>query len=332
MTVDRAEMGSEEVGAQDDVATERLVASVTRRSMLARGAAGGLALSTSGLLSALVAESALAQGGSNRRYWPGRGFLDVRNGVTKPLEIFQIATIAEQLAVTFYSNGVKNADKLGLEGSELAIIKAAGIEEQIHQQFFTTVIGVLTNGKNVPLVVGPTEFSFPFPNTFTDLRTFIATQQVLEGVFDSAFLAAVRELSVQGLHRAAQIAAQVAAIESEHRALGRAIASANGIDTLPNPLQGSFPPLKGSPFFRFPDIPEPDPVPTVPANNWAFAPVFFARVGDAPGVVQKAGFLSPKEGNSFKYEPIKFSSPVYAEVFEKIFFREPRINVSRRRA
>ncbi len=48
--------------------------------------------------------------------------------------------------------------------------------------------------------------------------------------------------------------------------------------------------------------------------------------------MQKAGFLSPKEGNSFKYEPIKFSSPVYAEVFEKIFFREPRINVSRRRA
>jgi hypothetical protein len=327
MSAERPILDSPEPDADYELAAEQLVASVTRRSMLTRGAAGGLAVSTSGLLGALMAESAQAAGRRNPRFRPGEGLLEVPTKPTKPLKIFQIATIAEQLAVTFYSNGVKNADKLGLEGSELQIIKAAGIEEQIHQQFFTAVIGVLTKGKDAPLVVGPTKFSFPFENTFTDLRTFIATQQVLEGVFDSAFLAAVRELSVQGLHRAAQIAAQVAAIESEHRALGRSIAAANGIDTLPNPLQGFFPMLREPNFFKFPDNPEPNPVPTVPADDWAFAPVFFARVSDAPKIVEKAGFLSPRGGNSFRYDPIDFTSPVYKQVFEKIFFREPLINI-----
>lgn len=315
----------EEARSGDEVSVDQLVGAVTRRSMLSRGAAGGVALSTSGLLGALAAESAQAR--SSRR---SGGPLPEPHELTRPVEIFRIATIAEQLAVTFYSNGVKNADALGLEGLELKIIKASGIEEQIHQQFFRSVIALLT-GNDAPRTVGPTKFSFPFPNTFTDLGTFIATQQVLEGVFDSAFLAAVRELSRQGMHRAAQIAAQVATIESEHRALGRNIAAAHGIDLLPNPLLDFFPPLTEPDFFKFPDNPEPNPVPTVPPNNWAFSPVFFESVGDAPGIVQRAGFLSPKEGNRFHYRPIDFRSDVYGEVFENIFFREPLINLGRRR-
>jgi hypothetical protein len=306
-----------------EVATERLLGSVTRRSMLTRGAVGGLALSTSGLLGALAAESAEAR--------HKLGVLSSPNEVTKPVEIFRIATIAEQLAITFYSNGVKNADRLGLDGLDLQIIKAAGIEEQIHQQFFTAVIALLTNG-SAPRTVGPTTFSFPFEKTFTDLRVFIATQQVLEGLFDSAFLAAIRELSVQGLHRAAQIAGQVAAIESEHRALGRAIAATNGIRTLPLPnLSNLVPEFFNPPYFRAGNNPLPNPVPTVPPDDWAFAPVFLESVGDAPALVTKAGFLSPRQGNSFEYQPIDFGSPVYKEVFQNIFFREPVINLGRRR-
>jgi hypothetical protein len=241
------------------------------------------------------------------------------------VEIFRIAAIAEQLAVTFYSNGVRNASNLGLDDFDLKIIKAAGIEEQIHQQFFTAVIGLLT-GRKAPRTVGPTRFSFPFPNTFSDLTTFIATQQALEGVFDSAFLAAIRELSRQGQHRAAQIAGQVATIESEHRALGRAIAARHGIKTLPNPLPGMFR-LTELEFFKFPDNREGTTVPTVPPDNWAFAPVFLESVGDAPGIVQKAGFLSPRRGNSFEYDPIDFRSSTYREVFANVFFREPLINL-----
>ena len=296
---------------------ERLLGMATRRSLLTRGAAGGAAIAGGGLFSGLLAEGAMAQAGSR-----GRGVLAEPREQTAPLEIFQIATIAEQLAVTFYSNGVANAGALGLDGVDLAIIKAAGIEEQIHQQFFTAVIGLLT-GETAPTTVGPTTFSFPFPNTFTDLTTFIATQQALEGVFDSAFLAAIRELSRQGLPRVAQIAGQVAAIESEHRALGRAIAARKGIAALPNPV-GAL--IEGRLNPR-PSNPEPNPVPTTPPNNWAFAPVFLESVGDAPALVQRAGFLSPVQGNSFAYSPIDFTSPVYAEVFENIFFREPTINL-----
>ena len=301
----------------DDLTTDELFGAVTRRSMLGRGATGGLALGTAGLLSGLVAEAASARGLK-------KGPLPEPNELTRPVEIFRIATIAEQLAVTFYSNGVANASKLGLDDFDLKIIKAAGIEEQIHQKFFRSVIALLT-GRKAPRTVGPTTFGFPFPNTFTDLRTFIATQQVLEGVFDSAFLAAIRELSRQGQHRAAQIAGQVAAIESEHRALGRGIAARHGIETLPNPLPGMFR-LTEPDFFRFPDNFEPGTVPTTPPDNWAFAPVFLESVGDAPGIVKKAGFLSPREGNSFNYDPINFNS-TYREVFDKIFFREPLINL-----
>jgi len=308
-----------QVGGHDEVqgdegSVEQLLGLATRRAVLARS---GAAIAAGGLLSGLLAESAQAQGGTR-----GRGVLAEPRELTRPLEIFRIATTAEQLAITFYSNGVRNAEALGLEGIDLAIIKAAGIEEQIHQRFFRAVIALLTDG-DAPRTVGPTVFSFPLENTFTDLRTFIATQQILEGVFDSAFLAAIRELSRQGQHRAAQIAGQVAAIESEHRALGRAIAARRGIETLPNPglrfIRGRLNPR--------PSNPEPNPVPTVPPDDWAFAPVLVESVGDAPSLVRRAGFLSPREGNRFEYDPINFSSPVYEPVFENIFFREPTINL-----
>ena len=312
------ESSDRDEGRGESVLTEELLGAVTRRSMLHRGAAGGVALTSAGLLSGLVAEAASARGGK-------RGPLPEPNELTRPVEIFRIATIAEQLAVTFYSNGVKNASALGLDEFDLQIIKAAGIEEQIHQKFFTAVIALLTNRK-APRTVGPTTFSFPFQNTFADLATFIATQQALEGVFDSAFLAAIRELSRQGQHRAAQIAGQVATIESEHRALGRAIAARHGIKTLPNPLAGMFR-LSEPNFFKFSDNFEGKTVPTTPPNNWGFAPVFLESVGDAPGIVKKAGFLSPKNGNRFEYDSIDFNSSVYRDVFEDVFFREPLINL-----
>ncbi len=175
------------------------------------------------------------------------------------VDILTVARTAEQLAVTFYSNGLANADKLGLQGEELKYIKAALIEEQIHQQFFTSV-----GGKSLA-----TTFSFPKgKQTFEDLRTFIETQQQLEGVFDSAFLAAIKEFAQLGRGDLAQIAGQVACIEAEHRVLGRAILGLS------------------------------------PADNWAFTPVFLARVGDAPKLVSDAGYLSPVKGNSYTYEEV----------------------------
>jgi len=176
--------------------------------------------------------------------------------------IFTIARTAEQLAVTFYSNGLANADALGLGPEAQGQIQAALVEEQIHQQFFTA-----QGGDSLA-----DTFSFPQgAKTFTDLPTFIATQQQLEGVFDSAFLAAIREFAEMGEPRLAQIAGQIACIESEHRALGRDI---GGLD---------------------------------PGDNWTYAPVLVSFVEDAPALVTAAGFLSPVAGNTYKYAPVDTS-------------------------
>lgn len=301
-------------------ATARLVGSImSRRTLLQRGAVGAAALSGAGLFSGLAAEAARAQGSS------GPGVLAEPSNITPALQIFQIATIAEQLAVTLYENAVANADALGLGDVDLAIIKAAGIEEQIHHDFFTAVVGLLSNSAP-PMTIGPTTFSFPFGGkTFSDLTTFIATQQALEGVFDSAFLAAIRELSHQGQHRAAQIAGQVACIESEHRTLGRDIATRHGIRSLPNLAAGLL--SKTDVFNPPPSPPIASTVSTMPPDDWAFAPVFIESVADAPALVKAGGFLSPTSGNSFSYQHIDFSSGTYNDVYGNIFFREPTINL-----
>ncbi len=179
--------------------------------------------------------------------------------VTPIKDILTIARTAERLAVTFYSNGLKNADKLGLKAYEKEYIRAALIEEQIHENFFAKAGGKFL----------ASTFSFPHgPETFTNLKVFIATQQQLEGVFDSAFLAAVKEFALQQRPDLSQVSAQIACIEAEHRALGRAIGG------------------------------------LVPADNWAFTPVLIGKVGDAPALVAKAGYLSPKTGNSYAYGPV----------------------------
>ena len=178
-------------------------------------------------------------------------------------EILDIAVTAEQLAVTFYSNGVARAQDLGLKGVSLDYIKAALIEEQIHLDFFKENGGVgLVN-----------IFSFPDPNTFEDLKNFIATQQTLEGVFDAAFIAAVGDFYDLGQRGLAQIACQVAMIEAEHRALGRAI------------------------------------VGLAPADNWAYGINSLRHVADAPALVTAAGFFSPVQGNSYPYMRVSTVDP-----------------------
>ncbi len=195
--------------------------------------------------------------------------------------IFTIARTAERLAITLYTNGVANADTLrtqGLELDQLHQLKAALIEEQIHELFFAANGGdVLTS-----------TFSFPDgPATFTNLALFIKAQQQLEGAFDSAFIAAVEEFALMGRADLARIACQIAMIESEHRALGRDIADLD------------------------------------PADNWAFAPKLVEAVGDAPAVLQAAGYLSPRPGNSFTYQQADFNSPSLHPIYQTIMYKEP---------
>ncbi len=283
-------------------ATANLLAStLTRRSVLKAGVATGGLVMAGELFRAVKAEAA-------------DGILAEPDDVTPFATIFMVAQSAEQLAITLYRNGVMNADKLGLSPQELNYFKAAGIEEQIHQKFFATITGVAVQPAS-------THFSFPAGQaTFEDLKLFITAQQQLEGVFDSAFLAAVRELSHLGAHRAAQIAAQIATIEAEHRVLGVQVAEAHGITSLPNTHDS---------------LPDSDPnpgdkaatVPTDPPNILAFTPVFVEAVPDAVKLAKAAGYLSPRPGNDFEYVPIDFTSPTYASVAQRIQFTAPYIQL-----
>ncbi len=232
----------------------------SRRMLLkgAAGAAGVAAVAGAGILSVSPAYARYARPDSQTSAQQNQQVYKLSQQTADSIaDILTIARTAEQLAVTFYTNGVANADKLGITGDNLAYLKAALVEEQIHQQFLAA-----NGGKSLA-----DTFSFPQgPQTFTDLKTFIATQQQLEGVFDSAYLAAIMEFAQLGRPDLAQIAGQIATIESEHRALGRAIGG------------------------------------LVPADNWAFTPVLLTSVGAAPALVQKAGYLSPMSGNSYTYQ------------------------------
>lgn len=238
-----------------ELATSRLFASLngsrSRRALLKGAIAGavgaaGLAGGAGALLVPTHAVHAEAASGSSCT-------------VDSIKTIFSVAATAERLAVTFYTNGVKHAGQLGFSGASLEAIEAALIEEQIHELFF------VANG-GTPLA---STFSFPHgKDTFESLSTFIETQQQLEGVFDSAFLAAIHEFAAMGQPVLARIAGQIATIESEHRALGRFIGG------------------------------------LIPADNWAFAPVLIPSVGAAPAIVKEAGYLSPRSGNSYTYHQV----------------------------
>ncbi len=194
--------------------------------------------------------------------------------------ILTVARTAEQLAVTFYTHGIKMHERLGLSGARLDILKAALIEEQIHHDLFQKAGGGSL----------ATDFSFPHgKETFTNLKTFIATQQQLEGVFDSAFLAAIKEFAQLGQPALAQLSGQVATIESEHRALGRFLVGQD------------------------------------PADNWTFAPVLLKSVGEAPTVVKQAGYLSPRKGNSFSYHHVDFHGLALAQTYRKVQQKTPYV-------
>lgn len=209
--------------------------------------------------------------------------------------IFNIAATAETLAVTFYTNGVNNAATLGLSGNDLDEIKAALLEEQIHLDFFKTNGGV------------PAAQTFSFPDgaaTFTSLSNFISTQQQLEGVFDSAFIAAAYEFGQMNRPDLTRYACMIAMVESEHRALGRDIARSNNV-TLNVAMAGTSS--------------------ADPADNWAFAPQTIPTVGSAPAVVEAAGYLSPSGANSFTYQTPDVTSATYSAVYAEILFKAPSI-------
>lgn len=166
-----------------------------------------------------------------------------------PADIFTAALVAEDLATTFYYNGLTGAviqdpNLAGPGGTphhpnpnnsnpgNVAYLQAALSEEIDHADLMRSLLGLGGSGQD------PYQ-TFYFPaGTFDTLAPFLALLDALENAFIGAYLTAVQEFAVLAVNGAtgytsdqleyfAKVAASIGAVESEHRVLGRVIGNMN---------------------------------------------------------------------------------------------------------
>ncbi len=172
-------------------------------------------------------------------------------------QIFQAAVIAEDLATTFYYNGltgpvIMDPALAGPGGSATSntgnvpnvdYVRAALNQEIEHANLLRAVGNLGTGYQSDPVQT----FYFPAA-TFSSLNTFIQTLEALENAFIGAYLNAIREFaslasrsgergvpdgpyggpySAAQLEYFAEVAASILGVECEHRVLGSVILNAN---------------------------------------------------------------------------------------------------------
>ncbi len=191
---------------------------------------------------------------------------DDRDNVTGDTaqEIFTAALIAEDLATTFYYNGLignvitdpslagtgGTATQTAANGNEgnVEYIRAALSEEIAHASLLRTLIGGTAASGD------PVQTFYFAAGTFDTLAPFTATLDALENAFIGAYLNALLEFSQMAadtrsgvqyqqdasgkrvpatdLEYYAQVAASIMGIECEHRVLGRVISNTNPANQL----------------------------------------------------------------------------------------------------
>jgi hypothetical protein len=177
------------------------------------------------------------------------------------VEIFTAALIAEDLATTFYYNGlvgpvIHDVNLAGPGGSATHVtskgnvgnvnyLQAALSEEISHANLFREGLGGASAAGD------PYQTFYFAEGTFSNLATFLATLNALENAFIGAYLNAIQEFSSKaalaatgGLSGAdaqhtaadyeyfAKIAASILGVEAEHRVLGRVIGNNNPANNL----------------------------------------------------------------------------------------------------
>ena len=214
-------------------------------------------LKATGLASMGIAATTMVTGGAAALLAPSLAAAStgtVKDPVTgdTPTEIFTAALIAEDLATTFYYNGlvgpvINDPNLAGPGGTATHVapggnlgnvdyLRAALTEEIAHADLFRALLGISGSGSD------PVQ-TFYFPNgVFDTLGPFIATLEALENAFIGAYLNAIVEFSRMAAAGAsgkgsgipswklsyyAEVAASILGVESEHRVLGRVIANEN---------------------------------------------------------------------------------------------------------
>lgn len=169
-------------------------------------------------------------------------------------EIFTAALVAEDLATTFYYNGlvgpvIQDPALAGSGGGinditngnqpNLQYIQAALTEEINHANLFRSLLGGAKPTSD-PYQV----FYFP-AGTFNYISNFTSILNALENAFIGAYLNAIQEFALMSAHVSreskytatqlqyfAKVAASIMGIECEHRVLGNVIANVNPANNL----------------------------------------------------------------------------------------------------
>jgi hypothetical protein len=175
-------------------------------------------------------------------------------------EIFTAALIAEDLATTFYYNGligpvIQDPNLAGPGGSATDVttagnagnvnyLQAALTEEISHANLFRSLLGISKPSQD------PVQ-TFYFPaGSFDTLANFTGLLNALENAFIGAYLNAIQEFAAKSarahgdddrehegytaeqLDYFAKVAASIMGIEAEHRVLGRVISNSNPANNL----------------------------------------------------------------------------------------------------
>lgn len=177
-------------------------------------------------------------------------------------EIFTAALIAEDLATTFYYNGlignvIQDVNLAGPGGSATNVtaagnfgnvdyLRAALSEEIAHANLFRSLLGINSSASD------PVQM-FYFPSgTFDTLGAFTGLLDALENAFIGAYLNAIQEFATMSatqraygynngnngnystaqLDYFAKVSASIMGIEAEHRVLGRVISNSNPANNL----------------------------------------------------------------------------------------------------
>jgi hypothetical protein len=178
-------------------------------------------------------------------------------------EIFTAALIAEDLATTFYYNGltgsvIEDPNLAGPGGTATSVssagnagnvnyLQAALTEEIDHANLFRSLLGIAKPASD------PVQ-TFYFPaGSFETLGAFTGLLNALENAFIGAYLNAIQEFAVKSANRRpdnwwwdrdgsrysaeqldyySKVAASILGIEAEHRVLGRVISNTNPANNL----------------------------------------------------------------------------------------------------
>ncbi len=188
---------------------------------------------------------------------PALGALSTGASEDTANQIFQAAVIAEDLATTFYYNGltgpvIEDPALAGPGGTATSgtgnvpnvdYLRAALSQELEHANLLRAVGNLGSGYSSDPFQ------AFYFPSaTFSNISSFIATLEALENAFIGAYLNAIREFaslasrstergvpdgpyggpySAAQLEYFAEVAASIMGVEAEHRVLGQVILNAN---------------------------------------------------------------------------------------------------------